>query len=272
MVYLESGYNGNPWIRRSSNEDLFYFDMKLCGSSKSFENEIDAAIDGMRKKYASWKFLDDGSLISQVLKPRLRPPEILSTTASDYFDSEFWNYLNSEYQIFNKKDLAFLTLSKNLSCPVLWPLASGLIINASYSRDLQKSLDIPYWVYVESERFHKLRLCCQELKLDVFPDLIKLTPQLMRSFFLHPLHLSLFSQKCYSEPHNDLIERQIWKLLLLSQDVNLYPTEWVPEKDYLTAYSMEKVAQFPIHSFLSKYFNYKNNLHPKEQAWYGSPE
>ncbi len=270
MIHLESGYNGKPWTKRFSNEDFFYFDMKSCDNSKSFENEIDAAIEGMRTKYSNWKFLDDGSLISQVIKYRLRPPEIQSTTASDYFDSEFWNHLNTEYQIFNRKDLALLTISKNLNCPVIWPFASGLIINASYSRDLQKSLDIPYWVFLESERFHKIRLCCQELKLDISPDLIKMTPELMRSFFLHPLHLTLFSQKSYSEPHNDLTERQIWKSLLLSQDVNLYPKEWVPKEDFLATNSPEKVAQFPIHSFLPKYFNYKSHLHSKEQEWYGS--
>lgn len=265
MQYFESGYNGQAWQKRKSTQDIFYFEMKACEASLDFQSELKRAWDHLRQDSRGFRFIDDGSLVAQAVRNFLTEDEIVVPPESSTWDLPFHEWLKNKFEISHLSDAVFLEISRRSPGYTVWPLCSGRIINVNYRRSTQQVLGAPYWTFRESERFHKVRIAALDLGIQIEPDLLKLTPQLMRAYFLHPLHMEMYQDVAFKEPHNDFVERQIWKNVD-SHIENLYPTSRIPSNPAVS----EASASFPVHTLLQKYFGMKNDFHKSERSWYGT--
>ena len=257
MHNFESGYNGDPWSLRKLPEDVFYCELDSCAESEGFNKELVRAL-----KEKDYTLIDDGSLVSQALKGFF-PQE--RTIRSDDLDPDpnFQQEIKNKFEISNGVDLQLLSSCYKLNQPVCLPFSSGRIFNLNFRRTSQAEIGQPYFVFSEPERFHKLRMVAKTYKLPIIVDILKITPEVFRSYILHDLHMEIFKAESFPYPHNDLVERKIWASLN-SRITDLYP------KIKSAPLEMGSYSHFPLHGLLRKYFYTNLKINLKEQELYGS--
>ncbi len=265
MQYYESGYNAIPWTTKTQMLDSFYFEFTACKASFDFHQELATAL----ATFKNWHFIFDNSLLANSVKSYFDEKRIICPKEKISIEPILKAHLERKFRITNEIDLTYIQICKNLNAPVLWPYASGRILNLNYRRVSDVELGLPYFVLIETERFHNLKMACQELGLEVAIDILKLTPTLFRSYLLHPYHLKMYSQKSWPLPHNDNVEREIWATLTNISE--LYPLTWNSGIANSNKVADVQVAHFPLHNLLRKYFNVTIEMNQSEAGLYGAP-
>lgn len=264
------------WWQSGYRQDVFYSEYPDIKDSQDFYSELSAAFANL-KKFEPWLVLNDGSLQAQLWIQLLQQESItfsvledhdietlLEDMSDDFFKkhSEKWN----SQGVYRPSHLLYAFLSERFQEALLLPGGELRILNASFSRKLQKSLGTPYFVFVDNERFHNLEAAFSKRSLPVILNPLKLTPTLFRSYFV-----SDSIQKWLRDPegpHNYHAEQSLLSSQLKS------PRHGVPLNlkiwEGFATEPRQQQSPFPLHRLFQRVLNTSPYFNSLAEEWYGS--
>jgi hypothetical protein len=273
--YYESGFNGQPWTKSFRPEfDQFYFYIEPILSSQSILNELEASLNILNSRIPELTIVDDGSTESQILM-RLAPAMPIVPLATQHEPSqEFIHLCSAQYQIDNAEMIFALSWAHSLKKPLLFSKWQMRILNINFFRTKNQALGKPYYVYVENERFHKLRVAQKELNIPFSWNFLNSSPSLFRSFFFHNMTQAWLHESGQAEAHNYHSEQSIFSDILknLGGKTSGENHSWGlgSWSHSLKNSSPVQQASFPIHLLFEKVFHENSNLNVRERSLYGS--
>lgn len=275
--YYESGFNGKAWsLCEDPETDIFYYHIDSIPASSNLHVEIKSALQTIEKRFTNLCIIDDGSSEAKIL--RLLGPhlEVISSSEMPVPDQKFVDYCEQTYGLDDPEMLMALYFAYDQQRPLLCPRWEARVLNINFQRFSGRSLGRPYFVYVENEKFHKLAVAQKDLKVSLSWNFLKTSPELIRSYFTHPLMLNWLSLKSTEQAHNYLVERTIFDDVLQQLggvvDADNERRSWFKSENIRTRKQHHPLQQasFPVHALFEKIFGLDLDINVLERKIYGS--
>lgn len=275
--FYESGYNAVAWSAAQSFEtDIFYFHINDLPNADSLKTELQKAIDFICKEN-SVVLLDDQSLESQIIK-KLAPTSLKIQPWPQNFEidlklSKKWK---ENYSLQDPEAHLILQFAKRINTPVIVPRAWLRIINTNWQHSQQKSLGLPYWVYVENERSHLFELVQQAEGLRIHSNIFKWSAKVFRSYFENQNLIHFLQNQKEPPADNYAMERTMLVQLYKELDGDLKSLNktdkihWPIPQELSQLFSPQPLQQaaFPLQHFYQKYFSKKIPINKLERHLY----
>lgn len=262
-------------MKAEKQEDLYFFELDNLAriTDMPLENALQQAIIRLVEAFGPITILDDGSVVASALKQitqNIHAVNILVLSDFKRWDQKTVLECEALFGISDRATLQYIQASRSINQPVLWPQGYLRVLNASFTRSLNREYGPPYWVYLENERIHQVGVALNHYNILAVENILKVSPQVFKSYFTGLT--STFNKKTFLHPHNDGIERLMWRELG-NASIPLHYAFIGTAQDFQSTKPLnEKFQQaaFPLAGFFRKYLGISQPEFNSLEATFGS--
>ncbi len=274
--FFESGFNGLAWSLATNPEfDQYYFDILPITDSRPFHEELRCALEELEKQRSDLAVVDDGSLEAALIKAISAKMTIVNLKDLPEPERDFINLCQEKYQLDDPEMILGLYAGNQFKQSLLFPRWQCRILNVNYSRSRGESIGQPYFVFVENEKFHRLRVAQLELGIWMSWNFLLSSPTLFRSYFFHPEITKWLEMEFRNGPHNYEAERilflaELRRLGAFSGSTHKMKWDLGAWSKSLKPRFPPQQAAFPLHLLFEKIFRCQSPHNKLERSLYGS--